>query len=71
MTDYEPWAGTNFHVALHAEKLEEQRNNLNWLVYRGKKCIAAFASETTARRYVKGKQGLKVQQIPFYVPFHD
>lgn len=70
MTDWEPWAGSNFHEAMRAESMEKARNALNFLVYRGDKCIAAFREEKDAKAF-KGKRRLKIKPIPFYVPFHD
>ena len=70
MTDYEPWAGTNYHEAMRAKPMEQDRAALNFLVYRGDKCIAAFREEEDAKAF-KGRRRLKIKRIPFYVPFHD
>lgn len=67
MTDYEPWAGMNFHYALAAEPLERDRNGLKFLVYRGNNCIAAFGSEKDAKAF-RGKKRWKIREIPFYTP---
>lgn len=67
MTDYEPWAGTNFHDALRAEPLEKQRKCLSFLVYRKNECIAAFKKEEDAKLF-KGKKRLRIEKIPFYTP---
>lgn len=70
MTDYEPWAGTNYHEAMRAEPMERSRAALRFLVHRGDKCIAAFREEKDAKAF-KGRKQLKIREIPFYAPFHD
>jgi hypothetical protein len=67
MTDYEPWAGTNFNDALRAEPLEKQRKRLSFLVFKNDDCIAAFKKEEDAKLF-KGRKRLIIKKIPFYTP---
>jgi hypothetical protein len=70
MTDYEPWAGHNFHEAMAAKPMERDRSELTWLVYRKGKCIAAFPTEEAAKEF-KGRKHLKIKKIPSYIPIPD
>lgn len=67
MTDYEPWAGTNFYDARRAEPMERARAALKYLVYRKDQCIAAFLNEDDAKAF-KGRKRLTIKKIPFYTP---
>lgn len=67
MTDYEPWAGHNFHEAIAAKPMEEDRDALMFLVYRKEECVAAFLNEKDAKAF-KGRKRLKIKKIPWYAP---
>ena len=62
MTDYDPQSGMAFHAEIRRDRLREKRSELDWLVLRKEKCIAAFGTEKEANTFV-GRRRLKVKSI--------